>query len=97
VSEDFEMSLKLQTNGYIIRLAAWAGDGFKEGVSLTVYDELARWEKYAYGCNELLFQPIRTWLWRGYVVSYSGFLQPSLTSTGHLHLSFENSCSPTFA
>jgi hypothetical protein len=65
VSEDFDMSLRLQCNGYIIRLAAWAGEGFKEGVSLTVYDELARWEKYAYGCNELLFHPIRTWLWRG--------------------------------
>ncbi|KAH8169966.1 glycosyl transferase family group 2 domain-containing protein [Sarocladium implicatum] len=65
VSEDFDMSLRLQCNGYIIRLAAWAGAGFKEGVSLTVYDELARWEKYAYGCNELLFHPIRTWLWRG--------------------------------
>ncbi|EHK45775.1 uncharacterized protein TrAtP1_012832 [Trichoderma atroviride] len=65
VSEDFDMSLRLQVNGYIIRLAAWAGEGFKEGVSLTVYDELARWEKYAYGCNELLFHPIRTWLWRG--------------------------------
>ncbi|CAK7228528.1 hypothetical protein SBRCBS47491_006935 [Sporothrix bragantina] len=65
VSEDFDMSLRLQCDGYIIRLAAWAGDGFKEGVSLTVYDELARWEKYAYGCNELLFHPIRTWLWRG--------------------------------
>jgi hypothetical protein len=65
VSEDFDMSLRLQCNGYIIRLAAWAGDGFKEGVSLTVYDELARWEKYAYGCNELLFNPIRKWLWKG--------------------------------
>ncbi|KAK4892725.1 hypothetical protein LTR27_008824 [Elasticomyces elasticus] len=65
VSEDFEMSLKLQCNGYIIRLAAWAGEGFKEGVSLTVYDELARWEKYAYGCNELLFWPMRMWLWKG--------------------------------
>ncbi|KAI0173685.1 glycosyl transferase family group 2-domain-containing protein [Hypoxylon sp. FL1284] len=65
VSEDFDMSLRLQCNGYIIRLAAWAGEGFKEGVSLTVYDELARWEKYAYGCNELLFHPIRKWLWRG--------------------------------
>ncbi|KOS21086.1 Glucans biosynthesis glucosyltransferase H [Escovopsis weberi] len=65
VSEDFDMSLRLQCNGYIIRMAAWAGEGFKEGVSLTVYDELARWEKYAYGCNELLFHPIRTWLWRG--------------------------------
>ena len=65
VSEDFDMSLRLQCSGYIIRMAAWAGDGFKEGVSLTVYDELARWEKYAYGCNELLFHPLRTWLWRG--------------------------------
>lgn len=65
VSEDFDMSLRLQCNGYIIRLAAWAGEGFKEGVSLTVYDELARWEKYAYGCNELLFHPIRKWIWKG--------------------------------
>ena len=65
VSEDFDMSLRLQCNGYIIRLAAWAGEGFKEGVSLTVYDELARWEKYAYGCNELLFNPLRLWVTRG--------------------------------
>ncbi|KAL9102857.1 MAG: hypothetical protein Q9163_002038 [Psora crenata] len=63
VSEDFDMSLRLQCNNYIIRLANWAGDGFKEGVSLTVYDELARWEKYAFGCNELLFRPIYLW-WR---------------------------------
>jgi cellulose synthase/poly-beta-1,6-N-acetylglucosamine synthase-like glycosyltransferase len=65
VSEDFDMSLRLQCSGYIIRLAAWAGEGFKEGVSLTVYDELARWEKYAYGCNELLFHPMRKWIYRG--------------------------------
>jgi hypothetical protein len=65
VSEDFDMSLRLQCQGYIIRLAAWAGDGFKEGVSLTVYDELARWEKYAYGCNELLFHPMRMWIYKG--------------------------------
>ncbi|KAJ4421057.1 hypothetical protein N0V82_003961 [Gnomoniopsis sp. IMI 355080] len=65
VSEDFDMSLRLQCAGYIIRLASWAGEGFKEGVSLTVYDELARWEKYAYGCNELLFHPFRYWITRG--------------------------------
>ncbi|KAG9562660.1 hypothetical protein KCV01_g20883, partial [Aureobasidium melanogenum] len=65
VSEDFDMSLRLQCNGYIIRLGAWAGEGFKEGVSLTVYDELARWEKYAYGCNELLFNPMRMWIYKG--------------------------------
>lgn len=65
VSEDFDMALRLQIIGYLIRLAAYAGDGFKEGVSLTVYDELARWEKYAYGCNEMIFHPIKYWLKRG--------------------------------
>lgn len=65
VSEDFDMALRLQCLGYTIRFGAYTGDGFKEGVSLTVYDELARWEKYAYGCNELLFHPIRYWLVRG--------------------------------
>lgn len=65
VSEDFDMALRLQTSGYLVRLAAYTGQGFKEGVSLTVYDELARWEKYAYGCNELIFHPIRYWLTRG--------------------------------
>ena len=72
VSEDFDMSLRLQCNNYIIRLANWAqarSDGkngeFQEGVSLTVYDELARWEKYAFGCNELLFHPIFRWPLRG--------------------------------
>ena len=65
VSEDFDMALRLQIKGYITRLAAWAGDGFQEGVSLTVYDELARWQKYAYGCNELMFHPIRLWITRG--------------------------------
>ncbi|KAJ9611401.1 hypothetical protein H2200_004585 [Cladophialophora chaetospira] len=65
VSEDFDMALRLQTAGYILRLAAYAGQGFKEGVSLTVYDELARWEKYAYGCSELIFYPFREWLVHG--------------------------------
>ncbi|TVY55817.1 hypothetical protein LCER1_G005121 [Lachnellula cervina] len=65
VSEDFDMSLRLQISGYIIRLAAYAADGFKEGVSITVYDEIARWEKYAFGCNELLFHPFRFWVTRG--------------------------------
>jgi hypothetical protein len=31
---------------FIVRLATYHKGGFKEGVSLTVYDELARWEKY---------------------------------------------------
>lgn len=67
VSEDFDMALRLQTAGYLLRLGGYTGDGFKEGVSLTVYDELARWEKYAYGCNELVFYPITRWVPKGIV------------------------------
>jgi glycosyltransferase involved in cell wall biosynthesis len=65
VSEDFDMALRLQTQGYLIRLGCYKDKGFKEGVSLTVYDELSRWEKYAYGCNELIFHPLKYWLTRG--------------------------------
>lgn len=65
VSEDFDMALRLQTAGYLVRLAAYTGEGFKEGVSLTVYDELSRWEKYAYGCSELIFHPLRYWFTKG--------------------------------
>jgi hypothetical protein len=61
VSEDFDMALRLQTYGFLVRFGTYNGDGFKEGVSLTVYDELARWEKYAYGCNELIFHPLYQW------------------------------------
>jgi hypothetical protein len=85
VSEDFDMSLRLQINDYTVRMAAWAGDGFKEGVSLTVYDELARWEKYAYGCNELLFHPIRFWLWKGpFTPMFRKFLCSNLPLTSKL-------------
>ncbi|CAO2650163.1 Nn.00g014550.m01.CDS01 [Neocucurbitaria sp. VM-36] len=65
VSEDFDMALRLQSQGYIVRLAAYKEDGYKEGVSLSVYDELARWEKYAYGCNELIFNPCCDWIYKG--------------------------------
>ncbi|KAI8633741.1 glycosyl transferase family group 2-domain-containing protein [Xylariaceae sp. FL1651] len=65
VSEDFDMSLRVQCAGYICRFASYTGIGFQEGVSLTVYDELARWEKYAYGCNELMFHQLRHWPTRG--------------------------------
>ncbi|KAF8521626.1 glycosyl transferase family group 2-domain-containing protein [Hysterangium stoloniferum] len=63
VSEDFDMALRLQLSGYTIRWASYSNGGFKEGVSLTCDDELNRWEKYAYGCNELLFNPLIDW-WR---------------------------------
>ncbi|KAF5353817.1 hypothetical protein D9758_010571 [Tetrapyrgos nigripes] len=63
VSEDFDMALRLQIKGYIIRWATYSEGGFKEGVSLTVDDELNRWQKYACGCNELMFNPLISW-WR---------------------------------
>ncbi|KAF2709488.1 hypothetical protein K504DRAFT_455200 [Pleomassaria siparia CBS 279.74] len=65
VSEDFDVSLRLQINHFVVRLATYHNGGFKEGVSLTVYDELARWEKYAYGCNELVFHPLIKWFTKG--------------------------------
>ncbi|KAH9026838.1 glycosyl transferase family group 2-domain-containing protein [Lactarius pseudohatsudake] len=66
VSEDFDMAMRLQLRGYIIRWATYSKGGFKEGVSLTIDDELNRWQKYAYGCSErLLFNPLVQWWRRG--------------------------------
>ncbi|KAH9062582.1 glycosyl transferase family group 2-domain-containing protein [Lactarius deliciosus] len=63
VSEDFDMALRLQLKGFTIRWATYSEGGFKEGVSLTCDDELNRWQKYSYGCNELIFNPLIRW-WR---------------------------------
>ncbi|KAK9778119.1 hypothetical protein AB5N19_01659 [Seiridium cardinale] len=65
VSEDFEITLRLQNAGFITRLATYDHGEFKEGVSLTASDELLRWEKYAYGVSELVFNPVYKWLWKG--------------------------------
>ncbi|KAF5381647.1 hypothetical protein D9615_005482 [Tricholomella constricta] len=65
VSEDFDMALRLMARGYIIRWATYSEGGFKEGVSLSVDDELNRWQKYSYGCSELLFNPFIEWFRRG--------------------------------
>ncbi|KAJ5289634.1 Major facilitator coppper-regulated transporter crmC [Penicillium atrosanguineum] len=65
VSEDFDISLRLQMRGMTVRLATYHNRDFKEGVSLTLYDELTRWEKYAYGCNELVFHPFYKWPYKG--------------------------------
>ncbi|KAF9220635.1 hypothetical protein BS17DRAFT_310069 [Gyrodon lividus] len=63
VSEDFDMALRLQLKNYSIRWATYSERCFKEGVSLTVDDELNRWQKYSYGCSELIFNPLIQW-WR---------------------------------
>ncbi|KAG6876941.1 hypothetical protein C0993_011855 [Termitomyces sp. T159_Od127] len=49
VSEDFDLALRLLLKRYTLRWATYSEGGFKEGVSLTIQDELARWQKYAYG------------------------------------------------
>ncbi|PVF94594.1 hypothetical protein CPB86DRAFT_776587 [Serendipita vermifera] len=65
VSEDFDMALRLMMQGYIVRWATYSKGGFKEGVSLTADDELNRWQKYAYGCSEMIFNPLYQWLYKG--------------------------------
>lgn len=45
VSEDFDIALRIQIKGSTVRVASYHGQGFKEGVSLTIYDEIARWQK----------------------------------------------------
>ncbi|ODN75346.1 hypothetical protein L202_06522 [Cryptococcus amylolentus CBS 6039] len=65
VSEDFDQALRLQMRGWSLRWASYSDGGFQEGVSLTADDELNRWQKYAYGCSELLFQPFRLWFTKG--------------------------------
>jgi hypothetical protein len=52
------MAMRLQMRGYIIRWATYSKGGFKEGVSLTVDDELNRWQKYAYGECRLSFSVV---------------------------------------
>jgi hypothetical protein len=55
-------SIKLNSvQGWTLRWATYSNNGFEEGVSLTCSDELARWQKYAYGCSEIIFNPIRYW------------------------------------
>lgn len=61
VSEDFDIALRLQMEGSVIRIASYHNDEFKEGVSLTIYDELMRWQKYAYGVSEMIFHPLHRW------------------------------------
>jgi hypothetical protein len=68
VSEDFDMSLRMQSNGYFSRYIGYTdftNKRFEEGVSLTPCEEINRLKKYAYGVNEILFYPIKEWLKKG--------------------------------
>lgn len=65
VSEDFDLSLRLQSAGYIGRYAMYTGPDFQEGVSVTVHDEIKKLRKFAYGSGEMLFNPLSKWLCHG--------------------------------
>ena len=68
------MALRLQWAGYRTRFAAYQ-DGFEEGISLRVGDEIKRWQKYAFGCNELILHPLRLWPVRGpFTLAFLKFL-----------------------
>lgn len=49
----------------ICRTANYHNNEFLEGVSLTIYDEISRWEKYSYGCAEIVFHPMKRWIFKG--------------------------------
>lgn len=67
--------------GYISRYATYSNEQFEEGVSLTCYDELTRWSKYAYGCSELVFNPFSQWLKKGPITDiFIIFLKSDLNS-----------------
>lgn len=61
VSEDYELAMRLQMAGYCIRWATYSNQAFREGVSLNPTDEKARWQKYAFGACEILFNPFVRW------------------------------------
>ncbi|EPQ28118.1 uncharacterized protein PFL1_04445 [Pseudozyma flocculosa PF-1] len=65
VSEDFDMALRLLMKSYVVRWATYSQGGFLEGVSLTAEDELNRWQKYAFGCSELMLNRLWQWPTRG--------------------------------
>lgn len=64
VSEDLDMALRLQTAGYVLRLASYSNKEFLEGVSLVPEDEISRWQKYAFGAGETVFNPLIYWFTR---------------------------------
>ncbi|GAC98250.1 hypothetical protein PHSY_005839 [Pseudozyma hubeiensis SY62] len=93
VSEDFDMALRLLMCGYITRWATYSNNGFEEGVSLTCDDELNRWQKYAFGCSELVFNHLWQWPYRG---PFSKLFRTFLQSNVPIHYKF-SACSYIFS
>ena len=85
VSEDFELSMRLQLRGWRGRYVGFGTNSaheYEEGVTLNVFDEVIRLEKYAYGINELIFNPIRHWRTRGVLGStFKAYMESADVST----------------
>lgn len=65
VSEDFDMSLRMQSADYCGRYVMYTGLDFKEGVSVRVFDEMIKLKKYSYGTGEMIFNKIKDWPRKG--------------------------------
>lgn len=69
ISEDLDYSLRTLAAGHQIRIADYRlgsmDDHFLEGVSLTIHDEIAWYEKNAVAKVEFIFNPLRIWIFRG--------------------------------
>lgn len=61
VSEDFHMSLRIQTLNLDGKYFNIHDTHFLEGVSLSIDEEYVRFKKYAYGVSELLMNPVSQW------------------------------------
>ncbi|SNX84533.1 uncharacterized protein MEPE_03242 [Melanopsichium pennsylvanicum] len=88
VSEDFDMALRLLMSGYITRWATYSNNGFEEGVSLTCDDELNRWQKYAFGCSELVLHRLWEWPTKGL---FTPLFKTFLKSSAPIHYKFSAS------
>lgn len=93
VSEDFDMALRLLMSGYITRWATYSNNGFEEGVSLTCDDELNRWQKYAFGCSELILHRLWQWPYKG---PFTPLFKTFLKSSAPIHYKF-SACSYIFS
>lgn len=64
VSEDFVMSLTMQSLGYYGKYIMY-DCGMMEGVSLTILDEIVKLKKFMFGILEIMFYPITEWYKKG--------------------------------
>ena len=72
------------------RWATYSKGGFKEGVSLSVDDEINRWQKYSYGCNELSFPPLRCLLLSNFDFLLRLLILQTLSITGSYSIPSSN-------